>query len=156
MRPSQSKRPKITPSNPCPKAIARVKDPLPVPAKCPNCSGRVELVENRAIYGKPYGRWPYAYLCANRTCDSYVGIHPRTDIPLGTLANKATRAARKRAKGAFAPLWESGEMTQDDAYAWLAGALGITPVGHCHVAWFDVAMCERVVAAVEARKAVTA
>jgi hypothetical protein len=156
MRPNPSKRQKITPSNPCPKAIARVKDPLPIPTKCPNCAGRVELVENRAIYGKPYGRWPYAYLCTNRECDSYVGIHPRTDIPLGTLGNKATRAARKRAKTLFMVLWESGEMTQDEAYAWLADALGITPVGHCHVAWFDIPMCERVVKVLSERKAVMA
>ncbi|WP_429498909.1 zinc-finger-containing protein [Robbsia andropogonis] len=156
MRLNPAKRQKITPSNPCPKAVARVKDPLPVPTQCPNCGSRVELVENRAIYGQSHGRWPYAHLCMNRACDSYVGIHPRTDIPLGTLANKATRAARKRAKGEFMVLWESGEMTQDEAYAWLADALGITPVGHCHIAWFDVATCERVVAAVEARKAVAA
>lgn len=34
-------------------------------------------------------------------------------------------------------------MTRSEAYAWLAGELGIH-VGQCHIGWFDVAQCERV------------
>lgn len=124
----------------------KVKNPLPIPTDCQYCQGKgtVIRVDNKTIYGRQYGKWPFAYMCSTPKCDSYVGIHPRTDIPLGTLADKATRAARKKAKAVFAPKWEEGEMTQDEAYAWMARELGIADVNHCHVGWFDIETCNRV------------
>ncbi|WP_446333007.1 zinc-finger-containing protein [Burkholderia pseudomallei] len=98
-------------------------------------------MRNNAIYGRDYGEWPWAFLC--RGCGSYVGMHPFTDIPLGTLADAATREARKRAKAAFNPLWQSGSMTRTEAYTWLAARLGVA-VAACHIGWFDVAMCQLV------------
>ena len=86
-------------------------------------------------------------------CDSYVGLHPFTGIPLGTLATRPMRDARKQAKAAFNPLWQDGAMTRSDAYAWLAAELSITNVEECHIGWFDVAQCAAVVAAVKARTA---
>jgi hypothetical protein len=135
-----------SPANPSRKATARVTNPLPVPTACPNCNGPVRLVENRVIYGRNYGEWPWAYDC--RPCDAYVGLHPFTAIPLGTLATAPVREARKRAKAAFNPLWERGAMTRTQAYAWLAEQLGIADVDACHIGWFDVAQCEAVEAAV--------
>ena len=41
------------------------------------------------------------------------------------------------------PFWESGRMTQTEAYAWLAKQLGIENVERSHFGWFDVATCER-------------
>lgn len=134
-----------TPANPSPKAVARVKEVLPVPTQCPNCGGAVELVGNEVIYGRPYGDWPWMYRCVSRACDSYVGLHPLTHLPLGTLANRATREARKKAKAAFNPMWQRGGMTRTDAYTWLAKQLGL-PAGKAHIGWFDVATCEKVVA----------
>ncbi|MCY1246148.1 zinc-finger-containing domain protein [compost metagenome] len=86
-------------------------------------------------------------------CDSYVGLHPFTGIPLGTLATPEMRRARSAAKDAFNPLWQDGAMTRSEAYAWLARALGIADVEQCHIAWFDVAQCAAVVAAVNQRSA---
>jgi hypothetical protein len=43
-------------------------------------------------------------------------------------------------------------MSRKEAYAWLAKALGIKNVGDCHIGWFDIAMCERVVKVMAARK----
>ncbi|MDE2472755.1 MAG: hypothetical protein KGL35_29540 [Bradyrhizobium sp.] len=117
-------------------------NPLPVPTKCQYCGGDVDVVKNSAIYGKEYGEWPWAYLC--RGCKAYVGMHPFTGIPLGTLADAPTREARMRAKDAFNPLWQSERMTRREAYAWLAAQLGIA-LDTCHVGWFDIATCERVV-----------
>lgn len=130
---------------PSAKQAKLVTNPLPIPTVCPNCQGTVGRVDNKVIYGRQYGKWPFAYMCQTPGCDSYVGIHPKTDIPLGTLANKATRNARKRAKAVFAPLWEDEVMSKDDAYAWLAKELGIEDVNHCHVGWFDIATCNQVV-----------
>jgi hypothetical protein len=135
-----------TPWNPSRKAIARVKNPLPPPAACPHCGSPVEIVRNSVIYGRAYGEWPWAFRCTDDVCDSYVGMHPFTGIPLGTLANAEIRAARKRAKNVFNPLWQDGgQFTRSDAYAWLARQLGITNIEECHIGWFDVAMCDRVV-----------
>lgn len=130
---------------PSAKQAKLVKNPLPVPTVCPYCQGTVGRVDNSVIYGRQYGKWPFAYMCQTPGCDSYVGIHPKTDIPLGTMADKATRNARKRAKAVFSPMWEDQGMTKDEAYAWLAKELGIEDVNHCHVGWFDIATCNRVV-----------
>lgn len=143
----------VTPQNPSRRATARVKAPLPAPTNCPHCAGDVKLVQNDVIYGSCYGEWPWAFLCQNQRCAAYVGLHPFTGIPLGTLATAPIRNARKRAKAVFNPLWESGGMSRDEAYAWLAGALGIDNVDHCHIGWFDVEQCKRVVDAVLARSA---
>lgn len=142
-----------TPWNPSRRATARVRNALPVPTVCPNCGGDVELVSNAMIYGREYGEWPWAYRCEDDACDSYVGLHPFTGIPLGTLANAATRAARKQAKAAFNPLWEDKRMSRSEAYAWLAKSLGIETVESCHIGWFDVETCKRVVTAVKSRGA---
>lgn len=139
-----------TPWNPSRSAIARVLDPLPAPTTCPHCNSRVELVNNEIVYGRPYGDWPWMFLCTAAACRAYVGLHPFTDIPLGTLADKRTREARQRAKAAFNPLWSSATHKRRDArskaYAWLARQLGIK-MRECHIGWFDVATCERVVEA---------
>ena len=142
------KREPVTPWNPSRRAIKRVTNPLPSPTECQYCGGKVEVVKNSEIYGREYGEWPWAYLC--RGCKAYVGMHPFTGIPLGTLADALTREARKQAKDAFNPLWQSGGMTRSEAYAWLAAQLGIT-AGACHVGWFDIATCERVVEIIERR-----
>lgn len=121
----------------------KVRNPLPVPKICPNCGAGVVLVKNSEIYGREFGQWPYAYLCKTRC--SYVGIHPGTTIPLGTMADAETRAARKNAKQWFEPLWK-GRRTRftkrTGAYAWLAARLGI-PVAECHFGWFDKETAER-------------
>lgn len=136
-----------TPWNPSRRAIARVSNPLPAPTSCPYCASAVELVNNSVIYGRPFGEWPWAYLCENVKCGAYVGIHPFTAIPLGTLANKELRDARKRAKVAFNPIWQGkrAKMNRKEAYSWLADELGIRDVGTCHIGWFDIDMCGRVV-----------
>jgi hypothetical protein len=129
-----------------PKAIKRVANPLPVPAMCPHCAGRIRLMSNAVIYnGKEYGKWPYTYICQKAGCRAYVGCHPNTFIPLGTLATAPMRDARKKAKAAFNPLWESGQMTRSQAYTWLATQLGIKNKEECHIGWFDVEQCRRVV-----------
>ena len=140
----------VTPQDPSRTATARVSCALPVPTICAHCNAPVELVRNSAIYnGREFGEWPWAYLCTG--CRAYVGLHPFTAIPLGTLATEPMREARQRAKAAFNPLWEHGGMTRTEAYAWLAGAMGIADVEHCHIGWLDYNQCAAVVAACTAR-----
>lgn len=130
-----------TPWNPSRRAIERVKNPLPAPEVCPHCGGKVEVVGNAEIYGgKPMGEWPWAYLC--RDCGAYVGMHPYTPIPLGTLATEALRRARVQAKQPFETWRTTRNIDRTQAYATLAGKMGI-PVEECHFGWFDQARCDQ-------------
>ncbi|CAM3561317.1 zinc-finger-containing protein [Parendozoicomonas haliclonae] len=135
------KKERVSPWNPSRRATERVKNPLPAPTTC-NCCGKdtVELQHHDQLYGRSYGNWPYVYRCTS--CHAYVGLHPFTSIPLGTLADQATREARKRCKPPFEDLHRSGRMSRNEAYAKLAAKLQI-PVAECHFGWFDAAMCER-------------
>lgn len=132
-----------SPLNPSAQATRRVTGALPVPTVCRHCSGKVALVENNVIYGRNFGEWPWAYRCEG--CEAYVGLHPFTAIPLGTLATPEIREARKQAKHIFTASWTRQKMTRTQAYAWLAGQLGIADVESCHIGWFDVEQCEAVI-----------
>lgn len=124
------------------KALSRVKDILPIPEACRYCGPEfpVVLIENSQIYKRNYGEWPYLYHCKN--CDSYVGLHPHTDLPLGTLANRELRDARKTGKTQFIRFMEIGDYNRSESYEWLADKLGI-PVNECHWSWFEVETCKR-------------
>lgn len=121
------------------RALKRVKNPLPAPTICRYCGGCVELVSNSEIYnGRVYGDWPYAYLCTD--CKAYVGLHPDTDIPLGTLASAQLRKDRNLSKDMFHRMKEQRGLSRSQAYEWLARKMGI-PVGECHFGWFDQDEC---------------
>lgn len=136
---------KLTPPAPLPavsrKALKRIgNDAAPIPTVCHYCNGDVFLFNNSVVYSREYGRWPYLYLCIQ--CRAYVGLHPSTDIPLGTLANQELRGRRKSAKQAFHALTERKQWTRGQAYSWLADALNI-PLIQCHFGMFDLAACEQ-------------
>lgn len=94
------------------------------------------------------------YIC--KPCDAYVGVHKGTDTPLGTLANKATREARKQAHFYFDQIAKTGLINKiwreyipnignrNKAYLWLSKEMGID-VELCHIAMFGVAQCEQVI-----------
>lgn len=122
------------------RALARVKNPKPAPTVCHYCQGDVELINNVEIYGREYGNWPFAYRCKN--CKAYVGLHPHTDIPLGTLATPLLRKARMDNKEKFNLMMRSCNLSRNDAYQWLADQLGIDRED-CHWGWFDASECNR-------------
>jgi hypothetical protein len=135
---------KIEPPAPLPhvsrRALLRVADPIAIPTVCRYCSGAVDLVENSVIYnGRTFGDWPYAYLCS--CCRAYVGLHPQTDLPLGTLADKRTRDARNATKKTFETIFRDGHMSRKQAYAWLAGKMVIS-TADCHFGLFEPAQCK--------------
>lgn len=121
-------------------AERRVKDRLSIPETCPHCGGAVRFANNSEVYGQPYGEWPWLYLCERDSCRAYVGTHPYTKLPVGTLATADIRAARVKAKTQFNLLWQAGHMSRTDAYSWLAATMNI-PVAATHFGWFDVAQC---------------
>lgn len=128
-----------TPDNPSRKATARVRNPLPVPTICRLCGSRVECVGHEEIYaGRSYGDWPWVYRCT--TCEARVGMHPFTNIPLGTLASTAIREARKASKNEFKQMERELHMSRNYAYHLLSRKLGIAQES-CHFGWFDIDMC---------------
>lgn len=128
------------PWNPSRSAIARIKDPMQPPAHCDCCGGSVRIAHHREIYGgRSFGEWPWVYAC---DCGARVGMHPGTNIPLGTMADAKTRDARKACKPAFEAIWRHGHMTREEAYEWLAIQLRIH-VSKCHFGMFSAAQCER-------------
>ena len=129
------------------RALKRVNNPLPAPTECRYCGDVVELVRNSEIYnGRSYGDWPFAYLCSG--CHAYVGLHPDTDIPLGTLADSELRSVRNRSKAVFHKHIGDTGMGRTQAYRWLAEQMQID-VGVCHFGWFEQADCERTEAIVK-------
>lgn len=112
--------------------------------RCPYCGGKAEYhPDSKAFYhGRDYGP-----LWACSPCGAWVGVHRRTNEPLGELADRETRQARMDAHDAFDPLWQSGRMSRGEAYLWLQEQLGLTP-GECHIGRFTVEQCQAVVRAV--------
>lgn len=108
--------------------------------KCPYCVKPAELVTGMEVYGK----WQEKFFWRCQGCDAYVGCHPGTKTPLGSLANANLRDARSHAHAMFDPLWQSGKMTRSEAYAKLAEFLNI-PVEACHIGYFDEYLCYRTI-----------
>ncbi len=129
---------------------------------CPYCSSNATLQDNKRIYGKSLGR---SYICDKYpACDSYVGVHRSTGVPVGTIANKELRVWRMLAHKAFDKLWVShskrkkgknknGKRWKPDtkqstdrssAYKWLASKMRLD-ISDCHIGMFTVEQCGRVV-----------
>jgi len=102
---------------------------------CPYCEEEAPLTHTREIYGVDFG---WAYRC--EPCDAYVGCHPKSKKPLGTLANSELRMCRMKAHEAFDPIWLYKSLQRQRAYDWLAKELGIEPK-QCHIGMFNIAQC---------------
>ncbi|MBQ9657632.1 MAG: hypothetical protein IJV31_02555 [Clostridia bacterium] len=112
------------------------------PTICRYCGSPVVYTSNAEIYGREYGEGK-CYLCRN--CRAFVGVHPGTDIPLGTLADEELRRYRKAAHFWFDKIWKSPTRitTRDKAYKWLSKELGL-PKEETHIGMFEKEQCEKV------------
>lgn len=106
---------------------------------CPYCTQPAEWVENKAIYGKNYGKSYMMWLC--RPCGAYVGCHQNTRQPLGSLANAELREARKQVHNLIDPLWKSGKYKRKTIYIRLKEAFG----EEVHVGESDEKRCEEII-----------
>jgi zinc-finger-containing domain len=124
---------------------------------CDYCHRPAALVTGEAIYPhRPDLASKKFWHC--EPCGAWVGCHPphrkrkqAGTEPLGRLANAELRRAKQAAHAAFDPLWKSREMTRTEAYAWLAGAIGVS-VSNMHIGVLDVDGCNAVIAAINGRK----
>jgi len=96
-------------------------------------------------FGLFYGctRWP--------ACDGTHGAHP-DGKPLGTPADAKTKRWRGKAHAQFDKLWQGpgAEMSRFAAYRWLRSTLGLSE-DEGHIGKFSIAMCQRLIAALEAK-----
>jgi hypothetical protein len=112
---------------------------------CPYCSKQSKRVGGDLIYPhRPDLSEKQFWYC--HECSAYVGCHPNTAVPLGSLANAELRTARSKVHATFDPIWKSGTRTRSEAYAWLSEQIGVA-TEKCHIGMFDLATCERALAA---------
>lgn len=110
---------------------------------CPYCNREAKLVTGDVVYPhRPDLYTKNFWLC--EPCEAFVGCHPGTLRPLGTLATKTLRQLRLAAHNAFDPIWKSRKLKRKEAYQWLAKEMGID-VKRCHISQFNEAECEQVV-----------
>lgn len=117
---------------------------------CPECGKKAEFLSDSApIYnGRNHGP---LYVCT--PCDTRVGCHKNSTIPLGSMAGKRLRQVRQDTHDAFDPIWkdecwpkgENAPKKRTAAYKWLAGRMGIDEVAECHIGWFDEEQCKRAI-----------
>lgn len=81
--------------------------------RCPYCGSPAKLTTSQQIYGSNFD-YGAMWCCVNYPlCHAYVGCHPGTEIPLGRLANKELREAKKKAHAAFDRLWIAKAAKED-------------------------------------------
>ena len=108
---------------------------------CPYCGAVAILRDGKYVYGDR-AKGEKLYVCKNYPhCDSYVGVHPGTNIPMGTLANAELRNKRIRAHKLFDCIWKNNLMTRKEAYRWMEYFMGI-PKNSGHIAKFSDYRCQ--------------
>lgn len=85
------------------------------------------------------------YVCTRYPeCDSYVRVHAGTNIPVGSMANHELRTLRRIAHHYFDQLYESGYMSKQDAYQWLADLI-MAPLSEAHIGHLGEYYCKQVI-----------
>lgn len=107
--------------------------------KCPYCDKEAIWTENKAIYGKNYGKSYMCWLC--KDCDAYVGCHNNSRRPKGTIANAATRKWRVKAHACIDPSWKDGNYRRSHVYAKLHDFFG----HDVHIGESDIEMCKSII-----------
>lgn len=126
-----------------------IKMKMPV---CPNCGVSAVTKKRKIITGDNTDN-EWVWICPNYPkCDMYVGCHPGTFKPLGTLADNDLRALRWRAHKAMDTCWKSGRMSRDEAYEELQVVLEVGS-NEAHIGKLDSEQCEKVIESFDGRKA---
>ena len=110
---------------------------------CPYCVQFAQLNTGKYIYPHRQDLYKLKFWHC-KPCNAYVGTHKGTDIPLGRLADEQLRHWKKETHKVFDPHWRNTDMKRKEAYRWLADKLDIK-VDHCHIGWFDIETCKRVI-----------
>ena len=112
--------------------------------RCPYCGSSVVYRSADEIY-RDNSKGTMLYVCSRYTeCDSYVRVHAGTNIPVGSMANHELRTLRRTAHRYFDQLYESGYMSKQDAYQWLADLI-MAPLSEAHIGYLGEYYCKQVI-----------
>ena len=112
--------------------------------KCPYCGSTVTYKSADEIY-KNNSKGMMLYVCSRYpACDAYVRTHLGTRVPVGTMANGQLRRLRFEAHLEFNKLYESGMMSKDEAYRWLA-LITYSPQTYAHIGNMGEYYCKVVI-----------
>jgi DNA-directed RNA polymerase subunit RPC12/RpoP len=112
--------------------------------RCPYCGSAVHLRSANGIY-KNNKENTLLYVCSSHpVCDAYVRVHPGTTVPVGSLANAKLRALRVTAHQYFDKLHQTGLISKDEAYGWLAFILQL-PRSQAHIGYQSEYFCNRII-----------
>lgn len=112
--------------------------------RCPYCGSHTILRSADGIY-QDNSKGAMLYVCKNYpACDSYVRVHPGTNVPMGVPANWKLRKLRNEAHHYFNQLYKRGYMTKQDAYCWLADILCV-PFSQAHIGYLGEYYCQKVI-----------
>ncbi len=108
--------------------------------RCPYCGSSVVFRSAEGIYRENLNN-TMLYVCSKYPeCDAYVRVHDGTKIPVGVMANKKLRRLRQEAHEYFDQLHQSGIMTKQEAYAWLAVTV-CAPISQAHIGYLGEYYC---------------
>ncbi|WP_113675887.1 zinc-finger-containing protein [Vallitalea guaymasensis] len=119
----------------------------PINLTCPYCNSGTNFIERRKVFSGGEGN---IYICLNYPeCNSYVGVHKNTVIPLGSLANKELRLLRKECHYYFDYLYRKKAkqgycFAKNKAYKWLSDAMMIQ-LDKAHIGMFGIEECNRAI-----------
>lgn len=112
--------------------------------RCPYCGSSVVYRSADGIY-RSNAKGTMLYVCSNYPeCDAYVRVHAGTNIPVGSMANHELRTLRRTAHHYFDQLYESGYMSKQDAYQWLADLI-MAPLSEAHIGYLGEYYCKQVI-----------
>ena len=112
--------------------------------RCPYCGSTVEYRSADGIY-HDNSNGTMLYVCSRYPeCDSYVRVHAGTKIPVGSLANHELRSLRRTAHHYFDQLYQSGYMSKQVAYQWLADLIS-APLSEAHIGHLGEYYCKQVI-----------
>lgn len=112
--------------------------------KCDFCDSPVNLRENKEVYGKNFGQWPWIYLCSNDNCKAFISCIKGTYKPVGTLANHELRELRKQISLWLRQLVEEGPFTEIGAKDWCAAWIGVK-LDEFKIAKLSVKQCQTII-----------
>ena len=120
------------------KTKKKMKAKTPRQIRCPYCGAATTIRPAAEIYGDP--------TCTKElyVCNTYVGMHEGTRVPYGMMANGDLRNLRIRAHRKFDQIWQTGIMTRDTAYRWLADIFCVG-LGDAHIGMFGEYKCKQLI-----------
>ena len=85
------------------------------------------------------GKYGYVYTCPG--CGNYVGCHPGTKVPLGTLANKELRELRIACHSLFESIFAN---RRKEGYKWLSTIMWV-PMSEAHIGMLNKEQCNMLI-----------